>query len=96
MEEHINQIGLKREDAINRVRWRNDVYGLSRSMRGIRPPALTQTQLDLNLDLVAPKKVLLQHLVRRKLKRTLEHKSPKQTDKQILELFLESWLIQKV
>ena len=32
-EEHINQIGLKREDAIDRVKWRNGVYELSRSTR---------------------------------------------------------------
>ena len=31
MEEHINQIGLKRKDA--RVKWRNRVYELSRSTR---------------------------------------------------------------
>ena len=31
VEEHINQIGLKRENAIDRVMWRNDVYELSRS-----------------------------------------------------------------
>ena len=33
VEERINQIGLKREDAIDRVKWRNGVYELSRSMR---------------------------------------------------------------
>ena len=33
VEEHINQTGLKREDAINRVKWRNGVYELSRSTR---------------------------------------------------------------
>ena len=33
VEEHINQIGLKREDAIGRVKWRNGVYELSRSTR---------------------------------------------------------------
>ena len=33
VEEHINQIGLKREDAIDRVKWRNGVYELSRSTR---------------------------------------------------------------
>ena len=32
VEEHINQIGLKKEDAIDRVKWRNDVYELSRRM----------------------------------------------------------------
>ena len=32
VEEHINQIGLKKEDAINRVKWINGVYELSRSM----------------------------------------------------------------
>ena len=30
---HINQIGLKREDAIDRVKWRDGVYKLSRSTR---------------------------------------------------------------
>ena len=33
VEENINQIGLKRKDAIDRVKWRNFVYGLSRSTR---------------------------------------------------------------
>ena len=28
VEEHINQIGMKREDAIDRVKWRNGVYNL--------------------------------------------------------------------
>ena len=31
VEEHINQIGLKRKDAIDRVKWRDGVYELSRS-----------------------------------------------------------------
>ena len=33
VEEHINQIGLKWEDAIDRVKWRNGVYELSRSTK---------------------------------------------------------------
>ena len=33
VEEHINQIGLKREDAIDSVKWRDGVYQLSRSTR---------------------------------------------------------------
>ena len=33
VKEHTNQIGLKREDAIDRVKWRNGVYQLSRSTR---------------------------------------------------------------
>ena len=33
VEEHINQIELKNEDAIDRVKWRNSVYELSRSTR---------------------------------------------------------------
>ena len=33
VEEHINQIGLEREDAIDRVKWHNGVYKLSRSTR---------------------------------------------------------------
>ena len=33
MEEHINQIGLKMEDAIDRVKWRNGVNELSRRKR---------------------------------------------------------------
>ena len=33
VEEHTNQIELKREDAIDRVKWRNGVYELSRSTR---------------------------------------------------------------
>ena len=33
VEEHIDQIGLKRENAIDRVNWQNRVYELSRSTR---------------------------------------------------------------
>ena len=33
VEEHINQIGLKRKDAIDRVLWCNGAYELSRSTR---------------------------------------------------------------
>ena len=33
VEEHTNQIGLKREDAIDRVKWRNGIYELLRSTR---------------------------------------------------------------
>ena len=33
VEEHINQIGPKREDAIDRVKWHNGVYELSRNTR---------------------------------------------------------------
>ena len=33
VEEHIDRIGLKKEDAIDRVKWRNVVYELSRNMR---------------------------------------------------------------
>ena len=31
VEEHTNQIGLKKEDAIDRVKWHDGVYELSRS-----------------------------------------------------------------
>ena len=33
VEKHINQIVLKRKDAIDRMKWRNGVYELSRSMK---------------------------------------------------------------
>ena len=33
VEKHTNEIGLKRENAIDRVKWRNGVYELSRSTR---------------------------------------------------------------
>ena len=33
VEEHISQIGLKREDAIDKLKWRNGVYELSSSTR---------------------------------------------------------------
>ena len=33
VEEHFSQTGLKKEDAIDRVKWYNGVYELSRSMR---------------------------------------------------------------
>ena len=33
VEEHIDQIGVKKEDAIDRMKWRDGVYELSRNMR---------------------------------------------------------------
>ena len=33
VEEHTNQIGLKKEDAIDKTKWRDAVYKLSRDMR---------------------------------------------------------------
>ena len=33
VEEHTNQIGLKKEDATDRLKWRNGVYELSRNTR---------------------------------------------------------------
>ena len=33
VEGHTDQIGLKREDAVDRVKWRDGVYELSRNMR---------------------------------------------------------------
>ena len=33
VEEHINQIVMKRENAIDRVKWRNGVYEWSKSTR---------------------------------------------------------------
>ena len=33
VEEHINQIGLKRKDVSDRVKWSNGIYKLSRSTR---------------------------------------------------------------
>ena len=48
VEEQINQIELKREDAIDRVKWCNGVYELLRRSRWIRPPPLTQTKPDLS------------------------------------------------
>ena len=33
VEEHANQIGLKKENAINRAKWHDGVYKLSRNMR---------------------------------------------------------------
>ena len=33
VEEHINQITLKREDAADRAKWRNGVYEPSKNMR---------------------------------------------------------------
>ena len=47
VEEHINQIGLEREDAIDRVKWRNGVYELPRTTRRIRSSALTPIKLHL-------------------------------------------------
>ena len=32
VEEHIDQTGLKKEDAIDRAKWRDGVYELSRNM----------------------------------------------------------------
>ena len=47
MEERIDQIGLKKENVINRTKWRDSVYELSRNIRQIRPPALTETKPNL-------------------------------------------------
>ena len=47
VEEHTNQIGLKKEDAIDRTKWRDGVYKLSKNMRLIWPPALMQAKSDL-------------------------------------------------
>ena len=47
VEQHINQIGLKREEAIDRMKWCYGVYELSISKRCIRPPALTRRKPDL-------------------------------------------------
>ena len=33
VEEHTDQIGLKKEDAIDRTKWRDSVYDLSTNMR---------------------------------------------------------------
>ena len=33
MEEHTNQTGLKKGDAIDRAKWRDGVYKLSRNMK---------------------------------------------------------------
>ena len=41
VEEHINQIGLRRENATDRSKRHNGVYELSRSTRKIWPPVLT-------------------------------------------------------
>ena len=56
LEEHTDQIGLKKEDAIDRAKWRDGVYELSRRIRRIWPPALTQKKtgfkkVDLSLSL---------------------------------------------
>ena len=37
VEEHINKIGLKKEDATDITKWRSAVYELSRNIRQIRP-----------------------------------------------------------
>ena len=47
VKEDTNKIGLKMENPIDRAKWRNGVYELSRITRRIRPPALTQTTPDL-------------------------------------------------
>ena len=56
LEEHTDQIGLKKEDAIDRAKWRDGVHELSRRIRRIWPPALTQKKtgfkkVDLSLSL---------------------------------------------
>ena len=47
VEKHTAQIGLKKENAIDRAKWRDSVYKLSRNRRCIQPPVLTQTKPDL-------------------------------------------------
>ena len=46
MVKQIKHIGRKK-DAINRSKWHNAVYELSRNRRGIRPPLLMETKPDL-------------------------------------------------
>ena len=45
MEKHIDQIGMKK-DAVDMEKWCDAVCELSRNMRLIRLPALTQTKPD--------------------------------------------------
>ena len=39
-----NQIGLENEAATDRMKWRNSVHELSRKVRRIQPPPLTNTK----------------------------------------------------
>ena len=41
MNKHIDKTGLKKEDATDRIKWRNGAYELSRDMRCIWPSLLT-------------------------------------------------------
>ena len=47
LEEHIEQFGLKKEDAANRTKLGNAAYELSRNMKLIWPPPSTETKPDL-------------------------------------------------
>ena len=44
VEEDTDQIRLKKEDAIDRTKWRDGVQELSGNMRRTRPLALTETK----------------------------------------------------
>ena len=47
MEKHNDKIGLKKEDATDRTKWRNGVNELSRNVRLIRPSLLPETKSNL-------------------------------------------------
>lgn len=49
VEEESKRVGLKKEDAFNRVRWRDGVRAIAVRMRLIRPTPFTGTKPDLKL-----------------------------------------------
>ena len=52
MEERIDQIGLKKEDTIERKKWRNGVYELTRNISVIWAPADLKKSRSLALSLL--------------------------------------------
>ena len=51
VEEHIDQIGLKKEHAIDRTKWRGDVKEAFKKHKVIPRPALTETNRIQKMDL---------------------------------------------
>ena len=46
VEESVEKVGLKIEEATDRTRWREGVRAIAEEMRCIRPPSLTRKEPD--------------------------------------------------
>ena len=47
VEEHIEQLGLKKKNATDRTKWRNGVYELSGNTKKMQSPSFTEIKPDL-------------------------------------------------